>query len=127
MRGLAAWLGVIGMSALCAPALALTHLQANRIHVLNAGSCPRPTGPLWITLGSGQPAPGFINVDVPAFDQIGALLTGSLPAEPLPVLQSQNPGCTVIASFYENAQAVGAWVVPPGKALQLLSILQRNG
>lgn len=127
MRMLVVWLGLIGMSALCTPAMALNHLQANRLHLLNAGICTQATGPLWIMLGSGRPAPGFINVDAPGFDQIGALLTGNLPAEPVLVLESQNSGCTVIASFYKNAQAVGAWVVPPSKVRQLLSILQRNG
>lgn len=109
------------------PALAITHLQADRIHLFNPGPCNRPTGPLWITIGTGQPAPGFINVDSPGFDQIGALLTGNMPAEAEARLRAQTAPCGVIASFYENATPVGAWVVAPDKLLQLISILRRNG
>lgn len=127
MKSLAAWVVLLGISLMALPAAALSHLQANRIHLLNAGSCSRPTGPMWITLGNGQPPPGFINVDAPGFDQIGALLTGSQPGTPESVLMAHEPGCAVIASFYENAQALGAWVVPPDKLLQLISILRSNG
>lgn len=117
---LTAWL----LSA--APALALSHLQANRIHMFNAGQCNRPTGPLWITIGTGQPAPGFINVNEPGFDEIGALVATG-PSTPEDTLAGQTPACGVIASFYENAKPVGAWVVPPAKLGEILSILNLNG
>lgn len=114
--------------AVCPPfARALGHLQANRIHVFNAGVCNQPTGPMWITLGTGQPAPGFINVIPPGFDQIGALLTGNMPAESESELRAQLPACGVIVSFYKDAEIVGSWSVPPDKLLQMISILQRNG
>ncbi|MBU6420152.1 MAG: hypothetical protein KGQ79_10575 [Proteobacteria bacterium] len=109
-----------------APALALSHLQANRIHLFNPGQCAQPTGPLWIVIGAGQPAPGFINVNVPGFDQIGALVATG-PGMSESTLAGQTPACGVIASFYENATPVGAWVVPPGKLGQILSILNLNG
>ncbi len=109
-----------------APALALNHLQANRIHLFNPAPCAQATGPLWITLGTGQPAPGFINVNVPGSDAIGALVaTGPGAAEA--TLAGQTPACGVIASFYENATPVGAWVVPPARLGQFLSILNLNG
>lgn len=108
-------------------ALAMNHFQADRIHLFNPGQCGRPTGPLWIIVGHGQPAPGFINVDGPGFDQIGALLTGNIPAETEAELRAQTPACGVIASFYRNAQPVGAWLVPADKLMQLISILKRNG
>lgn len=108
-------------------ALAINHFQADRIHVFNPGECSRPTGPLWISLGSGQPAPGFININAPGFDQIGALVTGGVPPEPETTLEAQSSACDVIASFYHNGTPVGAWIVPPEKLLQLISILQING
>lgn len=117
---LAAWL--LG----AAPALALTHLQANRIHLFNPGACAQPTGPLWVTLGTGQPAPGFINVTIPGFDEIGALVATG-PGVPEADLAGQTPACGVIASFYENATPAGAWVVPPAKLGQILAILNLNG
>lgn len=117
-----AWL-TLGMPA----ALAVNHTQANRIHLFNAGQCAQPTGPLWITLGAGQPAPGFINVNIPGFDQIGALLTGAMPGQSEAVLQAQAPACGVIASFYENGSSVGSWMVQPDKLPQLISILRLNG
>ncbi|MGE4481643.1 hypothetical protein [Acidocella sp.] len=110
-----------------APALALSHLQANRIRLFNPGQCAKPTGPLWITIGTGQPAPGFINVNPPGFDEIGALVSGAVPGTPEATLAGQTPTCGVIASFYENATPVGAWVVPADKLPQLLSILRLNG
>lgn len=119
---LAGWLGLTTPGA-----LAMNHFMADRIHVFNPGVCSRPTGPLWITLGSGQPAPGFINVNGPGFDQIGALVTGNMPAEPEATLAAQSSACSVIASFYHDGTPVGAWVVPPDKLLQLISILQING
>jgi hypothetical protein len=109
-----------------APALALSHLQANRIHLFNPAKCAQPTGPLWIVIGTGQPAPGFINVNTPGFDQIGALIATG-PGMPETILAGQTPSCGVIASFYENATPVGAWVVPPAKLGQFLSILDLNG
>lgn len=118
---LAAW--VLGS----APALALNHQQANRIHLFNPRACAAPTGPLWITLGSGQPAPGFINVNSPGFDEIGALVSGAGASMPEAVLAAQTPACGVIASFYENAKPIGAWGVPAQKLPQLLSILNLNG
>ena len=117
---LAAWL--LG----AAPALALNHLQANRIHLFNPGQCVQPTGPLWVTLGTGQPAPGFINVNVPGFDEIGALVATG-PGLPEAALAGQTPACGVIASFYENATPAGAWAVPPAKLGEILSILNLNG
>lgn len=126
MKPLVAWVVFLGISLITLPAMALNHLQANRIHLLNAGTCSRPTGPMWITLGDGQPPPGFINIDAPGFDQIGALLTGG-PSTPEAVLMAQEPGCTVIASFYKNAQALGAWIVPPAKLLKIIAILRYNG
>jgi hypothetical protein len=110
-----------------APALALSHLQANRIHLFNPGSCAQSTGPLWVTLGTGQPAPGFINVNAPGFDEIGALVSGGTPGQPEAALAAQDQACGVIASFYQNAAPVGAWLVPAGKLPQLLSILNLNG
>ncbi len=118
---LAAWLLGTG------PALALSHLQANRIHLFNPGACAQPTGPLWLTIGTGQPAPGFINVNTPGFDEIGALISGGAPGQAEATLAGQTPACGVIASFYENATPVGAWVVPAQKLPQLLSILNLNG
>lgn len=117
---LAAWL--LG----AAPALAVNHLQANRIHIFNPGQCAQPTGPLWITIGTGQPAPGFINVNSPGFDQIGALVATG-PGEPEAPLAGQTPACGVIASFYQNAKPIGAWVVPEAKLGEVLSILNLNG
>lgn len=108
-------------------ALAINHTQANRIHLFNAGQCTKPTGPLWIAIGTGQPAPGFININAPGFDQIGALLSGATPGQSEAALQAQAPACGVIASFYENATSVGAWLVPTDKLLQLISILRLNG
>lgn len=110
-----------------APALAITHLQANRIHLFNAGHCGKPTGPFWLTIGSGQPFPGFINVTPPAFDQIGALITGSQRSEPEGVLARQSPACGIIASFYKNGAPIGAWPVPENELPQLLAILNING
>ncbi len=109
-----------------APALALNHLQANRIHLSNPGHCAQPTGPLWITIGTGQPAPGFINVNTPGFDEIGALAATG-PGLPEAVLAGQTPACGVIASFYEDATPAGAWLVPPAKLSEILSILNING
>lgn len=128
MKRTVCWVMFAGWMGAGAPsALAMTHLQADRIHLFNPGQCSRPTGPLWITINAGQAAPGFINVDSPGFDQIGALLSGSTPAESETGLRVHTPACGVIASFYENATPVGAWVVPPDKLLQLISILRRNG
>lgn len=128
MRPIASFAALATLFVAVAPcALAMTHAQANRIHIYNAGPCTQPTGPMWITTETGQPAPGFINVTAPGFDQIGALLTGNMPAEAASVLQAQTPACGVIASFYENATPVGAWVVSPDKLLPLISILKRNG
>lgn len=109
-----------------APALALNHLQANRIHLFNPALCAAATGPLFITLGTGQPAPGFINVNAPGFDEIGALVATG-PGLPEATLAGQTPACGVIASFYQNATPVGAWVVPPEKLGEILSILNLNG
>ena len=117
---LAAWL--FG----AAPALALSHLQANRIHLFNPGGCAQPTGPLWVTIGTGQPAPGFINVNVPGFDEIGALVATG-PGLPEAALAGQIPACSVSASFYETATPLGAWAVPPAKLGEILSILNLNG
>lgn len=119
---------LVGLLGIMMPnARAMNHFQADRIHVFNPGECNRPTGPLWISLGSGQPAPGFININAPGFDQIGALLTGGIPPAPESMLEAQSSACDVIASFYHNGTAVGAWIVPPEKLLQLISILQING
>jgi hypothetical protein len=109
-----------------APAFALSHLQANRIHLFTPRQCANPTGPLWITVGTGQPAPGFINVNNPGFDEIGALVATG-PGVPEATLAGQTPACGVIASFYENAKPIGAWVVPQNKLGELLSILHLNG
>ncbi|MDE1896737.1 MAG: hypothetical protein KGH91_06655 [Rhodospirillales bacterium] len=117
---LAAWM--LG----AAPALALNHLQANRIHLFNPGSCAQPTGPLWVVIGTGQPAPGFINVTVPGFDEIGALVATG-PGATEATLTGQTPACGVIASFYQNATPAGAWGVPPAKLGEILSILNLNG
>ena len=122
---LTALIGLFGMGT--SSAWALGHGQANRIHIYNPGPCAQPTGPLWVTFGTGRPAPGFVNVTAPGFDEIGALLTGNMPGETDAVLQAQTPACGVIASFYENATPVGAWVVPLDKLPQLISILNRNG
>lgn len=119
---LAGSLSVISLSA----AWALNHLQANRIHIYNPGQCSRPTGPLWIQPGTGQAVPGFVNVNVPEFDQIGALLTGNVLAQPEAVLQEKTPPCGIIASFYKNAAPVGAWIIPPDKLDQFISILNRH-
>lgn len=119
---LAGW-AVLGISQ----ARAMNHYQADRIHLFNPAQCSRPTGPLWIIVSKGQPAPGFVNIDGPGFDQIGALLTGNIPAETEAQLRAQTPACGVIASFYKNAQPVGAWLVAPSKLGQLISILKRNG
>lgn len=128
MKTLSYLVATLGWLALGAPlALAINHTQANRIHLFNAGQCAQPTGPLWITLGTGQPAPGFINVNAPGFDQIGALLTGSMPGQSEAAVQAQAPGCGVIASFYENGTSVGSWLVPTDELPQLISILRLNG
>lgn len=125
LAGLMAWLGWLGF---CSPsAWAMNHLQADRIHLFNPGQCSRPTGPLWITIGTGQAAPGSINVTVPGFDQISALLTGGVPAETEAALDAQAQPCYVIASFYESGTPVGAWFVPLGKLFELISILKTNG
>ncbi|HTQ72645.1 MAG TPA: hypothetical protein VMH92_14255 [Acidocella sp.] len=118
---LAAWL--LGS----APALALSHFQANRIHLFNPGACAQPTGPVWLTIGTGQPAPGFINITAPAFDELGALLAGGQPGEAEATLAGRTEACGVIASFYENASPIGAWVVPEAKLAQVLAILNLNG
>lgn len=120
---LAGCLSVIPLSA----AWALNHLQANRIHIYNAGLCSQPTGPLWIEPGTGQAEPGFINVTTPGFDQIGALLTGNIPAQQSSLLQVQAPPCAVIASFYKDAAPVGAWLIPADKLDEFISILKQNG
>lgn len=119
---LAGGLSIIPVSA----AWALSHLQADRIHIYNSGQCSQPTGPFWIEPGTGQAAPGFINVNVPEFDQIGALLTGNVPALPESVLQENTSPCAIIAGFYQNATPVGAWIIPPDKLEQLVSILKQN-
>lgn len=116
-------LSIVPLSA----AWALSHLQANRIHIYNAGQCSQPTGPLWVETGTGQAAPGFIKVNAPGFDQIGALLTGNIPAQPDAVLREHAPSCGIIASFYQNAMPVGAWIVPTDRLEQLVSILKQNG
>ncbi len=108
------------------PALAINHFQANRIRMFNPGQCSKPTGPLWITIGTGRPAPGFINVNVPGFDEIGALVATG-PSTPEAALAGRTPACGVIASFYENAKPVGAWVVPDSKLGEILSILNLDG
>lgn len=128
MRWLVCFIAFSNLFVASTPAAwAMSHGQANRIHIYNAGPCAQPTGPLWVTWETGRPAPGFINVTAPGFDQIGALLTGNAPGEPESALQAQTPACGVIASFYDNATPVGAWVVPPDKLLPLISILKRNG
>lgn len=110
-----------------APALAISHFQADRIHIFNAGSCAAPTGPLWITIGTGMAAPGFVNVTAPGFDQIGALVSGNGPGQSEAVLAAQSPGCGVIAGFYREGTPVGAWIVPPAKLPELVAILKANG
>lgn len=128
MKQLVYLMALAGLFVAGAPAAwAMGHADANRIHIYNAGPCNRPTGPLWVTFESGRPAPGFINVTAPGFDQIGALLTGNIPGTTAAALQAQTPACGIIASFYKTATPVGAWIVPPDKLLQLISILKRNG
>ena len=118
----------LGWLVISAPsALALNHLQSNRIYLFNPGQCSRPTGPLWITIGTGQAAPGAINVTAPGFDQIAALVTGNVPPETEDELRTQAQPCDVIASFYEAGTPIGAWVVPIGKLYELISILKLDG
>jgi hypothetical protein len=112
---------------LAGPALALSHFQANRIHIFTPAGCPAAYNPVWITLGAGQAAPGFHNVTAPQFDEIGALLTGNQPGQTEAALTSQPGACGLIASFYENASPAGAWPIPAEKLPQLLAILNGNG
>lgn len=128
MRKLACLAVCLGFFEFFIPsAWAMNHLQANRIYLFNPGQCSRPTGPLWITIGDGQAAPGSININAPGFDQISALVTGDSPAETEAELDAKAQACDVIASFYEAGTPVGAWVVPIGKLFEVISILKTNG
>lgn len=110
-----------------APALALNHLQANRIHIFTPGSCATGLNPLWVTIGTGQAAPGFHNITAPQFDEIGALLSGGQPGESEAELSKATAECGAIASFFQNGAPAGAWPVTADKIPQIQAILNNNG